>query len=162
MEGSRTLYPSRRERIIFFAEQEYTKDDGTIGNRLHHYQSLMIFPKTRGPAVDPAPAASAGGNHRRHGRKQPCPAGHFRPAPQGRCRHSMSETATIFVRNGWMKPLPSAPSPGAGPCRIRYGGQRLLPAGVCGPSTARPMCGAEIRLDTSAFQFDKVCKAVRK
>ena len=100
MEGSRTLHPFRRERVHLLCRSGIHQRGRYHSEWLYHHKSLRHFSDQRPPRPSPPHAASAGGNHRHHGRKQPCSACHLRSASPRVQAQYVPKQRTIFVRNG--------------------------------------------------------------
>ena len=99
MEGSRTLHPFRRERYTFFADQEYTKEDGTIANGYTITKAYDIS-QTRGPQPLPPQQHLPEEIIATMVENSPVPLAISDQLPQGVQAQYVPKQRTIFVRNG--------------------------------------------------------------
>ena len=131
---------SGEKGYTFFADQEYTKEDGTIANGYTITKAYDIS-QTRGP--------------------QPLPLAISDQLPQGVQAQYVPKQRTIFVRNGMDETATicaiareqahaSFDMVGSGYYRQAYAAQAYCAAYVA---------AQKFGLDTSAFHFDKVCQS---
>ena len=144
---------SGEKGYTFFADQEYTKEDGTIANGYTITKAYDIS-QTRGPQPLPPQQHLPEEIIAAMVENSPVPLAISDQLPQGVQAQYVPKQRTILSETGWMKPQPSAPLPVSRPTPASIWWQRLLPAGVCGPSLLRGLCGgAEIRLGYLRLSF---------
>ena len=149
---------SGEKGYTFFADQEYTKEDGTIANGYTLTKAYDIS-QTRGPQPLPPQKHLPEEIIAAMVEQSPVPLAISDQLPQGVQAQYVPKQHTIFVRNGMDETTTicaiareqahaSFDSVGSGYYRQAYAAQAY-----CAAYVVAQKCG----LDTSAFHFDKVC-----
>ena len=144
----------------FYADQEYTKDDGFIGRGFSITQAYDIS-QTRGPKVLPPQQRLPEEIIAAMVEQSSVPLAISDQLPQGVQAQYVPKQRTIFVRNGMDETATicaitreqahaSFDAVGSGYYRQAYAAQSYCAAYVV---------AQKFGLDTSAFQFDKVCQS---
>ena len=170
---------SGEKGYTFFADQEYTKEDGTIANGYTITKAYDIS-QTRGPQPLPPQQHLPEEIIATMVENSPVPLAISDQLPQGVQAQYVPKQRTIFVRNGMDETATicaiareqahaSFDTVGSGYYRQAYAAQSYCAAYVvaqrCGLDTsAQAYCAAYVAaqkfgLDTSAFHFDKVCQS---
>ena len=158
-EAGRTVYGSA-EGYLFFADQEYTKEDGTIANGYTITKAYDIS-QTRGPQPLPPQQHLPEEIIATMVENSPVPLAISDQLPQGVQAQYVPKQRTIFVRNGMDETATicaiareqahaSFDMVGSGYYRQAYAAQAYCAAYVA---------AQKFGLDTSAFHFDKVCQS---
>ena len=151
---------SGEKGYIFFAEQEYTKEDGTIGNGYTITKAYDIS-QTRGPKVLPPQQHLPEEIIAAMVEQSPVPLAISDQLPQGVQAQYIPKQHTVFVRNGMDETATICAiareqahagfdAVGSGYYRQAYAAQAYCAAYVA---------AQKFGLDTSAFHFDKVCQS---
>lgn len=154
---------SGEKGYTFFADQEYTKEDGTIANGYTITKAYDIS-QTRGPQPLPPQQHLPEEIIAAMVENSPVPLAISDQLPQGVQAQYVPKQRTIFVRNGMDETATicaiareqahaSFDMVGSGYYRQAYAAQAYCTAYVA---------AQKFGLDTSAFHFDKVCQAMRK
>ena len=144
----------------FYADQEYTKEDGSIGSGFSITQAYDIS-QTRGPKVLPPQQHLPEEIIAAMVEQSSVPLAISDQLPQGVQAQYVPKQRTIFVRNGMDETATicaitreqahaSFDAVGSGYYRQAYAAQSYCAAYVV---------AQKFGLDTSAFQFDKVCQS---
>ena len=144
----------------FYADQEYTKEDGSIGSGFSITQAYDIS-QTRGPKVLPPQQRLPEEIIAAMVEQSSVPLAISDQLPQGVQAQYVPKQRTIFVRNGMDETATicaitreqahaSFDAVGSGYYRQAYAAQSYCAAYVV---------AQKFGLDTSAFQFDKVCQS---
>ena len=151
---------SGEKGYTFFADQEYTKEDGTIANGYTITKAYDIS-QTRGPQPLPPQKHLPEEIIAAMVEQSPVPLAISDQLPQGVQAQYVPKQHTIFVRNGMDETATicaiareqahaSFDAVGSGYYRQAYAAQSY-----CAAYVVAQRCG----LDTSAFRFDKVCES---
>ena len=149
---------SGEKGYTFFADQEYTKEDGSIGTGYTLTKAYDIS-QTRGPQPLPPQKHLPEEIIAAMVEQSPVPLAISDQLPQGVQAQYVPKQHTIFVRNGMDETATicaiareqahaSFDTVGSG-----YYRQAYAPQAYCAAYVVAQKCG----LDTSAFHFDKVC-----
>lgn len=149
---------SGEKGYTFYADQEYTKEDGTIGTGSTITKAYDIS-QTRGPQSLPPQKHLPEEVIAALVEQSPVPLAISDQLPQGVQAQYVPKQHTIFVRNGMDETATicaiareqahaSFDTVGSG-----YYRQAYAPQAYCAAYVVAQKCG----LDTSAFHFDKVC-----
>ena len=149
---------SGEKGYTFFAEQEYTKEDGTIGNGYTIAKAYDIS-QTRGPQPLPPQKHLPEEIIAAMVENSPVPLAISDQLPQGVQAQYVPKQHTIFVRNGMDETATicaiarEQAHAGFDAVGSGYYRQAYAPQAYCAAYVAAQKFG----LDTSVFQFDKVC-----
>lgn len=154
---------SGEKGYTFFADQEYTKEDGTIANGYTITKAYDIS-QTRGPQPLPPQQHLPEEIIAAMVENSPVPLAISDQLPQGVQAQYVPKQRTILSETGWMKPQPSAPLPVSRPTPASIWwaavttGRRMRPK-----PTARPMWRRRnSALTPPPFISTRCAKAMRK